>query len=717
MAEENKYNILIESGADFVLPFTWYDNNGNPYDLTGATIEGQLRETPSSTDGYDFICTHNGAGGRITITLPYEITSDISFSYGVYDVFVNMPGGGRKRPLYGEVEVQDHVTKPHDGAFLYMIGATDYESLPAEGITDRLYFVYGDRKIYRWNGSNYIATSIGNGIQSINFVEHVDTFTDKYRITFDDGTHFDYLVTTRGIDHISLIGSTGTVRTGVIDQYRIYFSDDTTHDYYVTNGRAFDVKTSYDATQAYEYLDMVKSNGATYVAVQDVPANTAITNTDYWFKIIAPLTMGTVTTVGAQELADASIGGTADAPVLNLTIPRGVTGNESIDDTKGEGDTDYVWSADKTFTELSYKRDKRDLIPTELELCEEEPIIEINDATVAKTIAYLSKPDGNNEFDLQLNYITAWGDSLTALGGWTERLASLSGMDVMNGGCGGETVRTIIARQGADAMVVNNITIPATKTAVTIAVRSTDTGINTVEGHKATPLLQTPYTHFNPCKIGDVEGTMAWTGSAWTFTRNEIGDEVVIDRPTVIRTNYDMHYNDPYLLIIYMGTNWGYSDLDELVRQHRLVMAHANAKHTIILGFSADSYADRHMYEERMQQEFGRYFISLRQYLAHPIYDVDGETIISCYGIDDAVKLGLLIDTDGNVVEEYNSDTVLYNVRNNVKYEYDYATTIAQIAEGRVPYGLTADNLHYTNATKMVIGDLIYKKCQELNIF
>ena len=349
MAEENKYNILIESGADFVLPFTWYDNNGNPYDLTGATIEGQLRETASSADGYEFVCTHNGAGGRITITLPYEITSDISFSYGVYDVFVNMPGGGRKRPLYGEVEVQDHVTKPHDGAFLYMIGVTDYETLPAQGITDRLYFVYSDRKIYRWNGSNYIATAIGNGIRKIEFVQHVDEFTDKYTLTYDDLTTWDFYVTSKGIDYIEKVGSTGTVRTGIIDQYRIHFNNSTTHDYYVTNGRAFDVKTSYDATQAYEYLDMVKVSGATYVAVQDVPANTEITNTSYWFKIIAPLTIGTVTTVSAETGASASIGGTADAPTLNLSIPRGVTGNESIDDTKGEGDTDYVWSADRSY--------------------------------------------------------------------------------------------------------------------------------------------------------------------------------------------------------------------------------------------------------------------------------------------------------------------------------------------------------------------------------
>lgn len=237
MAEENKYNILIECGADFVLPFTWYDNNGVPYDLTGATVEAQLREYPEAVDSYDFVCSHNGAGGRITITLPQEITSQISFSYGTYDVFVNLPEGGRKRPLHGEVTVQDYVTKPIDGTMLYMIGITDYDSLPTEGITNRLYFCYDDRKIYRWNGLNYVATTVGNGIQKIDFVEHTSPFTDKYRITYDDGTTFDYQITAKGIEYIELINSSGDYFSGTVDTYRIHFNSGDYYDYDVKGGR------------------------------------------------------------------------------------------------------------------------------------------------------------------------------------------------------------------------------------------------------------------------------------------------------------------------------------------------------------------------------------------------------------------------------------------------------------------------------------------------
>lgn len=61
-------------------------------------------------------------------------------------------------------------------------------------------------------------------------------------------------------------------------------------------------------------------------------------------------TIGEVETVAADAGADVTISGEPTNPVLNFKIPRGVAGYESINDEAGEGDTDYVWSADKTFS-------------------------------------------------------------------------------------------------------------------------------------------------------------------------------------------------------------------------------------------------------------------------------------------------------------------------------------------------------------------------------
>ena len=54
----------------------------------------------------------------------------------------------------------------------------------------------------------------------------------------------------------------------------------------------------------------------------------------------------------------------------------------------------------------------------------------------------------------------------------------------------------------------------------------------------------------------------------------------------------------------------------------------------------------------------------------------------------------------------------------------DYVATYAsgktvkqEITEGIVPHAILADGAHYTSETKTIIGDLIYKRCKELNIF
>lgn len=276
------------------------------------------------------------------------------------------------------------------------------------------------------------------------------------------------------------------------------------------------------------------------------------------------------------------------------------------------------------------------------------------------------------------NYITVWGDSLTAQGGWTDRLATLTGMTVKNCGTGGENSDTITARQGGDCMMINNIIIPADKTPVTLATYS-DGGIPTYFGNKCKPLMQGGSEHVNPVCLGNVWGTLAWTGSsyndasgAWTFTRNYDGEVVAINRPTCMTTQADRNNNGGRAMIIFMGQNDVTLDIDALVLNHRRMIDHSNANKTIVLGLSSGTASSRSAYENRMKQEFGRYFISLRDYL-------------SKYGLSDA---GLSPTSD---------DTTAMN-------------------EGRVPPQLLKDTIHYTDACKTVIGNMLYRKLIELNI-
>ena len=100
-------NIALECGADFVMLHPVTDENGDPKDLTGATIEAQLRHFAQDTEYFLFTTYHNGAGGRITLAMPHELTAEISYVDGVYDVFVNYPDGGREKVLYGNAHMKN----------------------------------------------------------------------------------------------------------------------------------------------------------------------------------------------------------------------------------------------------------------------------------------------------------------------------------------------------------------------------------------------------------------------------------------------------------------------------------------------------------------------------------------------------------------------------------------------------------------------------------
>ena len=225
-------------------------------------------------------------------------------------------------------------------------------------------------------------------------------------------------------------------------------------------------------------------------------------------------------------------------------------------------------------------------------------ILKINDSFGSiSPLSRFATFDPNDYVLDESRYITCWGDSLTAQSGWTDVLASLSGLPVYNGGCGGENCEAIMARQGADVIMFNNITIPAESEAITLA--TNDIGFKTELG-KTIKIMHLNSNGINPCKIGDVKGTLKFIGewadtkSYWTFTRTESGKRVDITRPTSMRTDFDINKNSPHLMVIFMGQNGGYNaDNAELVRMHRLMIEHAKAKHVIVLGLSSGTASSR----------------------------------------------------------------------------------------------------------------------------
>lgn len=302
------------------------------------------------------------------------------------------------------------------------------------------------------------------------------------------------------------------------------------------------------------------------------------------------------------------------------------------------------------------------------------------------------------------SYITGWGDSLTAFTGWTPTavpwlttLGSLTGLAVYNAGTGGETSAEIMARHGSNQMTINNVTIPATTTAVELSTYTN--GFVSMLGDVVRPLRQGQdvLSHFNPCYIGGIEGTLVWTGAnptdvngKYQFTRTTAGAELVITRPVKIITNYDKNFNDG-IAIFEIGQNdnldWSLPEnYNKLVWKYKLMAEYFKGKEYFILGIASKWASITAALEDEMTKAFGPRYINLRKYATTPIKD--GAITISCWGLRDVG----IADVDVT------------------------ADDITRINNGVLPNALTRDGLHYTDAFNAVIANLIYQRMLETNV-
>ena len=275
--------------------------------------------------------------------------------------------------------------------------------------------------------------------------------------------------------------------------------------------------------------------------------------------------------------------------------------------------------------------------------------------------------------------IICWGDSLTAQGYWTTKLASLSGLEVVNCGTGGENSNVIASRQGADCIMINNVTIPAGTTPVQLA--DYNNRFITYMGHVSAPLLQGGSAHVNPVMIGDIEGMLEWTGSAyndesgiWTFTRSTAGEEVVINRPTQLTTYADRAYNNTHyrnnIHVFFVGTNDGAFDVDDMIAKIRLMIEHAKAHEYIVMGLTRILSGG---YKAKFQAAFGRRWVDLHGYLVK-------------YGLEDSG------------IEATEED-------------------LTALEQDRVPPSLLTDSVHYTEKTRELIGVQVYNRMRDLRYF
>ena len=106
-------NIVIEQGCDFDTTFQLEDTaTANLLDLTGYTVESQLRKTYTSSTAVSFASTITDATkGKVQISMASTITADLKPGRYVYDVKLTTSGGAISKPVEGAALVRAGVTR------------------------------------------------------------------------------------------------------------------------------------------------------------------------------------------------------------------------------------------------------------------------------------------------------------------------------------------------------------------------------------------------------------------------------------------------------------------------------------------------------------------------------------------------------------------------------------------------------------------------------
>jgi hypothetical protein len=116
LEEAGEYDITIEQGAGFMLPFRYEAPEGSPVDFTGSTAKMQARTKFGASDVLFELST---ADSTITLSEDGEFvlseaalqTAAMKFGQAVYDLFITPPVGQPYKLLKGNIFVDRRVTQ------------------------------------------------------------------------------------------------------------------------------------------------------------------------------------------------------------------------------------------------------------------------------------------------------------------------------------------------------------------------------------------------------------------------------------------------------------------------------------------------------------------------------------------------------------------------------------------------------------------------------
>ena len=106
-----KANIVIDQGTDFQALIDIEVEPGVPFNLTEHTVAAQMRKTYTSQTAVDFVCSHNGPLGQITLQMANIVTQDIEPGRYLYDIEITAPNNTTTRAVEGVVTVTPGITR------------------------------------------------------------------------------------------------------------------------------------------------------------------------------------------------------------------------------------------------------------------------------------------------------------------------------------------------------------------------------------------------------------------------------------------------------------------------------------------------------------------------------------------------------------------------------------------------------------------------------
>lgn len=268
--------------------------------------------------------------------------------------------------------------------------------------------------------------------------------------------------------------------------------------------------------------------------------------------------------------------------------------------------------------------------------------------------------------------VVCWGDSLTVglAGGYPKVLADClkeAGVNipVANEGVTSEGTGKIMARAGVTPYkVAEAIRIPEKVEPVFLKIEDGKEKLIT-----SFPKGKFQYTDVT---IQGIEGKLTRNSqkSGWNFTRNYKGESSYIAANTKIRFNYIDRYKN-YIPIIFMGTNGGFSSIEDLIQQQQAILdTFTDNDRFLIIGLTHQTVVDEDKLDAELQKHWGKNFINLREYL-------------SGQGVYDAG------------FKPKSSD-------------------LAQMKKGTVPDIVRTDSVHYKLEGYQVLGKLVFQRMKEL---